>query len=63
MKLPLTAVARNQPGTITIELDTTRAMVFANEANTRGFVALAVVNPDGLLQVSLPENIFFKNLL
>jgi len=50
---------RNLPGTITIELDTTRAMVFANEANTRGFVALAVVNPDGLLQVSLPENIFF----
>jgi hypothetical protein len=46
---------KKQEGTITIELDTTRAMVFANEANTRGFVALAVVNPEGLIQVSLPK--------
>lgn len=40
-------------GTITIKLDTTRAIVLINEARTRGFVALAVANPQGKEQVRL----------
>lgn len=46
-------------GTITIKLDTTKAIVLINEARTRGFVALAVTNPQGKEQVRLHHSFFF----